>query len=40
MTGMRVLVKGVDGYIGAILGPRLLEQGLDVVGVDCDTMPS
>jgi nucleoside-diphosphate-sugar epimerase len=32
---MRVLVTGVDGYIGAVLGPRLLEQGFDVVGVDC-----
>jgi nucleoside-diphosphate-sugar epimerase len=31
----RVLVTGVDGYIGAVLGPRLLERGFDVVGVDC-----
>jgi nucleoside-diphosphate-sugar epimerase len=30
-----VLVTGVDGYIGAVLGPRLLERGFDVVGVDC-----
>ena len=35
MTGMRVLVTGVDGYIGAVLGPRLLEHGFDVVGIDC-----
>jgi nucleoside-diphosphate-sugar epimerase len=35
MTGMRVLVTGVDGYIGAVLGPRLLERGFDVVGLDC-----
>jgi nucleoside-diphosphate-sugar epimerase len=35
MTGMRVLVTGVDGYIGSVLGPRLLEQGFEVVGIDC-----
>lgn len=35
MTGMRVLVTGVDGYIGSVLCSRLLEQGFDVVGVDC-----
>ena len=35
MADMRVLVTGVDGYIGAVLGSRLLEQGFDVVGVDC-----
>jgi nucleoside-diphosphate-sugar epimerase len=32
---MRVLVTGIDGYIGAVLGPKLLEQGFDVVGIDC-----
>jgi len=35
MKGMRVLVTGVDGYIGAVLGPRLVERGFDVLGVDC-----
>src|SRR5262245_2916102 len=35
MAVMRVLVTGIDGYIGADLGPRLLEQGFDVVGIDC-----
>ena len=32
---MRVFVTGVDGYIGAVLGPKLVERGFDVVGVDC-----
>jgi len=31
---MRVLVTGVDGYIGALLAPTLLERGHDVVGLD------
>ena len=35
MARMRVLVTGSDGYIGAVLGPKLLEQGFDVVGIDC-----
>ena len=35
MIGTRVLVTGVDGYIGAVLGSRLLEKGFDVVGIDC-----
>ena len=35
MARMRVLVTGIDGYIGAVLGPKLLEQGFDVVGIDC-----
>src|SRR5690348_17738920 len=33
--GMRVLVTGTDGYIGAVLGPTLIERGFDVVGLDC-----
>jgi nucleoside-diphosphate-sugar epimerase len=32
---MRVLVAGADGYIGAVLGPWLVERGFDVVGIDC-----
>jgi nucleoside-diphosphate-sugar epimerase len=35
MKPLRVLVTGIDGYIGAVLGPRLLAQGFDVVGIDC-----
>lgn len=31
---MRVLFTGADGYIGALLGPYLLEHGLDAVGLD------
>lgn len=31
---MRVLFTGADGYIGALLGPYLMERGLDVVGLD------
>ena len=31
---MRVLLTGADGYIGAIMGPKLIEAGHDVVGVD------
>jgi nucleoside-diphosphate-sugar epimerase len=33
--GLRVLVTGTDGYIGAVLGPTLMDRGFDVVGVDC-----
>lgn len=32
---MRILITGADGYIGAVLGPRLIERGFDVVGLDC-----
>jgi len=35
MDGTRVLVTGADGYIGAVLGPRLIERGFEVVAVDC-----
>lgn len=31
---MRVLITGVDGYIGAVLTPFLLDRGYDVVGLD------
>jgi nucleoside-diphosphate-sugar epimerase len=35
MARTRVLVTGIDGYIGTVLGSRLLEKGYEVVGVDC-----
>jgi nucleoside-diphosphate-sugar epimerase len=31
---MRVLCTGADGYIGAVLGPKLLERGYEVTGMD------
>lgn len=31
---MKVLVTGVDGYIGTVLGPYLMGRGHDVTGVD------
>src|ERR1700761_1240788 len=31
---MKVFVTGVNGYIGAVLGPYLMERGLSVVGLD------
>jgi nucleoside-diphosphate-sugar epimerase len=31
---MKVLLTGADGYIGAIMGPKLVEAGHDVTGVD------
>jgi nucleoside-diphosphate-sugar epimerase len=31
---MRVFVTGVNGYIGAVLAPYLLERGLALVGLD------
>lgn len=35
MPATRVLVTGIDGYIGAVLGGFLLARGFDVVGIDC-----
>ncbi len=34
---MRALVTGAAGFIGSTLTDRLLEQGIDVVGIDCFT---
>lgn len=31
---MKVFVTGVNGYIGAVLAPYLMERGLEVVGLD------
>lgn len=31
---MKVLLTGADGYIGAIMGPKLVEAGHDVTGID------
>jgi nucleoside-diphosphate-sugar epimerase len=31
---MKVFVTGVHGYIGAVLGPYLMERGLSVLGLD------
>jgi nucleoside-diphosphate-sugar epimerase len=31
---MRVFVTGVNGYIGAVLAPYLMERGVSVVGLD------
>lgn len=31
---MKVLFTGADGYIGALLGPYLLQRGVDAVGLD------
>ncbi len=31
---MRVLVTGIDGYLGAVMAPVLLGRGHDVVGLD------
>lgn len=31
---MRILYTGADGYIGAVLGPKLLDRGYDVTGID------
>jgi nucleoside-diphosphate-sugar epimerase len=34
MGQIKVFVTGVDGYIGAVLGPYLMERGLAVIGLD------
>src|SRR5687768_1270006 len=31
---MKIVLTGADGYIGAMLGARLVERGHDVRGVD------
>ncbi|MEO8675751.1 MAG: NAD(P)-dependent oxidoreductase, partial [Casimicrobiaceae bacterium] len=31
---MKIFVTGVNGYIGAVLAPYLMERGLDVLGLD------
>src|SRR6201991_2312 len=31
---MRILYTGADGYIGAVLGPKLLERGHNATGID------
>src|SRR5215813_11419665 len=31
---MRVFITGVNGYIGAVLAPYLMERGLAVLGLD------
>ena len=31
---MKVFVTGVEGYIGVLLAPLLLQRGHDVVGLD------
>lgn len=37
---MRVLVTGSDGYIGAVLVPRLVQAGHEVVGLDSSLFAS
>jgi UDP-glucose 4-epimerase len=34
---MRALVTGVAGFIGSTLAEKLVEKGVDVVGIDCFT---
>jgi nucleoside-diphosphate-sugar epimerase len=31
---MRILLTGIDGYLGALMGPHLVARGHDVVGLD------
>jgi nucleoside-diphosphate-sugar epimerase len=34
VNDVKILLTGADGYIGATMGPKLLEAGHDVVGMD------
>ena len=36
LSDMRVLVTGNLGYIGTVLTPMLVNEGMDVVGLDSD----
>jgi nucleoside-diphosphate-sugar epimerase len=31
---LKVFVTGTDGYIGSVLGPYLIERGIEVIGLD------
>ena len=31
---MRILLTGADGYIGVVMGPKLIAAGHDVTGLD------
>ena len=31
---MKVFLTGTNGYIGCVLGPYLMERGIEVVGLD------
>jgi len=32
---MKALVTGVAGFVGSTLAERLVDDGADVVGIDC-----
>lgn len=34
VKNMRILLTGIDGYIGTVLGQKLLQAGYDVTGLD------
>jgi len=36
MVIMKVLVTGIDGYIGTVLGQELIKAGHNVVGLDTE----